>query len=438
MQIDYRRDICHSYLILSGGEEPDTSSYQVRMLMTNQISGFLPCQIQQIDQKMMFYYDVTSRQPLQMILEHRQIGKEMMELLLAQIAAALEQIKNYLLNLDGLILRPDFIFLDASGGQLWFCYYPGNDLTFQDQIRELSEYLLPKLEHQDRAAVMMGYAFYQKCVEETITTEVFHELLHGGFREWKEQSCGEDQSRKMPEQEPEPEGGGRRGQTPPDREELLDAFFAPEEPADPASVWNGKRAFLFLGMAAAAAVLLGILGAAGRLAEGVMLLGAASGIGLAGFVVKRTVRENREREEEMKKYIHAEWQEENHEAPSSGNSREKEPEETVYLNAVSGDMQGHRGCLVPEENTPGGTVFLDKEVHLIGKDRDAADILLLSPAVSRLHARLVWEGDTYLLSDMNSRNGTAVEGKLLESGEARALMQGERVRFANLTYCFRK
>ena len=69
MQADYRRDISHSYLILSGEEAPDIASYQVRMLVTNQISGFLPCQIQQIDQKMMFYYDVTSKQTLQMLLE---------------------------------------------------------------------------------------------------------------------------------------------------------------------------------------------------------------------------------------------------------------------------------------------------------------------------------------------------------------------------------
>ena len=187
MQADYRRDISHSYLILSGEEAPDIASYQVRMLVTNQISGFLPCQIQQIDQKMMFYYDVTSKQTLQMLLEHRQIRKELLELLLSQIAEALEKIRSYLLGLNGLVLRPEYIFLDAAGRQLWFCYYPGNEQTFQEQIRELSEYLLPRLEHQDRMAVMLGYVFYQKCVEETVTAEVFQELLHGGFREWQEE-----------------------------------------------------------------------------------------------------------------------------------------------------------------------------------------------------------------------------------------------------------
>ena len=106
MQADYRRDISHSYLILSGEEAPDIASYQVRMLVTNQISGFLPCQIQQIDQKMMFYYDVTSKQTLQMLLEHRQIRKELLELLLSQIAEALEKIRSYLLGLNTFFWTP--------------------------------------------------------------------------------------------------------------------------------------------------------------------------------------------------------------------------------------------------------------------------------------------------------------------------------------------
>ena len=437
MQIDYRRDIYHNYLILSGGEEPDTSSYQVRILMANQINGFLPCQIQQIDQKILFYYDITSKQSLQTMLEHRQIKKDMLELLLEQIAAALETVKNYLLNINGFLLKPEFIFSDASGGKIWFCYYPGAEMTFQNQIRELSEYLLPKLEHQDREAVMLGYVFYQKCVEETITAEIFQELLHR--KTWEESRIGAEI--------PKLSGPGTEGRAqekenmPSSREELLDAFFEPEETEQKVPVGNSRYILLFAGIAAAAGIL-AVFGAAGYLAAGCLLAGGAAGIGVIGFTVKRTMRENKERESEMEKYLRIDWAEEKeHEKEEQLSEEPKQDgsEETVYLaEAAAGKMAGSRACLVPEGDSSGNIIYLDKEVCLVGKEQGAADVLLPFPAVSRLHARMVWNGETYLLSDLNSRNGTEVNGKLLEMGEACALVSGDRIRFANLTYRFQE
>ena len=41
MQIDYKRDLNHTYVILQEEKEPDTASYQIRMLLTNAIPGLL-------------------------------------------------------------------------------------------------------------------------------------------------------------------------------------------------------------------------------------------------------------------------------------------------------------------------------------------------------------------------------------------------------------
>ena len=82
--------------------------------------------------------------------------------------------------------------------------------------------------------------------------------------------------------------------------------------------------------------------------------------------------------------------------------------------------------------------MLEKEMCLVGKGKGTADVLLESPAVSRLHARLLWDGETFCISDLNSRNGTYVNGRLLSAGESCVLISGDRIRFADLTYCFRK
>ena len=73
MQVDYKRDVNHSYLILQGPEEVNTSGYQTRMILCNQLSSLLSCTIQGMDGKNLFYFEITSRQSL----VDRYAGKEM-------------------------------------------------------------------------------------------------------------------------------------------------------------------------------------------------------------------------------------------------------------------------------------------------------------------------------------------------------------------------
>ena len=60
MQIDYKRDLNHTYVILQEEKEPDTASYQIRMLLTNAIPGHFGLQNRAKWMiKHCFYYEVT-------------------------------------------------------------------------------------------------------------------------------------------------------------------------------------------------------------------------------------------------------------------------------------------------------------------------------------------------------------------------------------------
>jgi hypothetical protein len=52
--------------------------------------------------------------------------------------------------------------------------------------------------------------------------------------------------------------------------------------------------------------------------------------------------------------------------------------------------------------------------------------------LSRRHAILRRENETLVVQDLNSRNGTHINGKQIESGELRPLRDGDEVRFGNL------
>ena len=63
MRTEYKRDMNHNYLILTGEERIDTDSYQVRMIVANAVPDLLQCRIQGIDGKFMVYYDITGVAP---------------------------------------------------------------------------------------------------------------------------------------------------------------------------------------------------------------------------------------------------------------------------------------------------------------------------------------------------------------------------------------
>ena len=67
---------------------------------------------------------------------------------------------------------------------------------------------------------------------------------------------------------------------------------------------------------------------------------------------------------------------------------------------------------------------------VIGKLETACDAVISLPTVSRIHAKIRKREEEYYLTDMNSRNGTAVNGRLLLPDEEYQLQPEDEVDFA--------
>ena len=63
--------------------------------------------------------------------------------------------------------------------------------------------------------------------------------------------------------------------------------------------------------------------------------------------------------------------------------------------------------------------------------------MLNRSTVSRLHMRIDREGDEYRVTDLNSTNGTIVDGVLLEANETVKLRAGDEICIADMRYIFR-
>ena len=107
--------------------------------------------------------------------------------------------------------------------------------------------------------------------------------------------------------------------------------------------------------------------------------------------------------------------------------------ETMVL--TSGLVKGP-ATLVSREPGELATIYLEQEIVVIGKLETASDAVINMPTVSRIHAKIRKRDGEYYLTDLNSRNGTSVNGQMLKAGEEHLLKDEDEVDFAQARYIF--
>ena len=107
--------------------------------------------------------------------------------------------------------------------------------------------------------------------------------------------------------------------------------------------------------------------------------------------------------------------------------------ETVVLS--SNTMSGP-SSLVSREPGELATIYLKEDITIIGKLETACDAVIPLPTVSRIHCKIRKRDDGYYLTDLNSRNGTSINGKMLKGAEEYLLHNEDEVDFAQARYIF--
>ena len=97
MEISYRREMKRNYLVVEP-ENKEEAGYEARMLEENHIQGLLKMRIKYQEGQPLYYYDITSRQPLSRLLEKRFITKNEIWTILMQLHSTLTRMEAFLLR----------------------------------------------------------------------------------------------------------------------------------------------------------------------------------------------------------------------------------------------------------------------------------------------------------------------------------------------------
>jgi transcriptional regulator with PAS, ATPase and Fis domain len=80
-----------------------------------------------------------------------------------------------------------------------------------------------------------------------------------------------------------------------------------------------------------------------------------------------------------------------------------------------------------------GAFLLQAERHVLGRDAKSVDLVVTAPAVSRVHAEVVRDGRSFLVRDLDSRNGVIVNGRKVQTARLEPL---DEVRIGDAIFKF--
>lgn len=373
----YKRELNHSYMVLRCSGMELTERYDYRILMHNRIRRLLPCSMRQMDGEDFLYYDISSKQPLERLYEGGMLKASDLADIIREIAAVQADLGEYMLDESGLLLEEGMIFADVETKELHFAFYPGNKEAVR-QYEGLADFFLGNTDHSQEQAVDLAYEFYRMSKTDYFVLSSFLPLLEKKLASvktgWKEESLAEMERL---------EGAALKADfgDSQDREEK-------EETGEK----EGKKAKK----------------------EGVFQR-------LLSFLKReKGARAETDISEEWSDMVWDSYEQQLYENGS---------QETVYFADLDKKERQIQKALCLRAEEGNRKILLRDFPITFGKMKGRVTVVLEDHSVSRIHAQIEAAEDGMRIRDLNSRNGTCINGKKLLPNEAEPLQEGDTVSF---------
>lgn len=429
MKTEFERSLRNNYMVIENAEESEAEvfdyledNYQIRMLSETEIEGFLLLKVRYFNGRAQFCYDISAKQKMSDWFKVKKINNIELQNILLSLCKVLDKAEDYLLDVNHIILKPDYVFVDMDKYLVYLCYCPLYDEDIIKTGQEFLQYLLEILDYTDKAAVETGYEVFRLCMKNGFGIDIIMnyfaekpEPIVEEIREWNS---------VVPVSVM--------------KEEIEDEY---EKPVIPCLEFSLRRNLCIM------SVFLEIM-----LSVVLVPLFCKSAIAIIVYVVLTLVLtglfcslsffynklQQWTKIAETKGYIAYEDNESEYiyETEDDLKGKKKQPEmvETVLL-AYAGKNERQRrlhyiGTRSQED------IILTNYPFTVGKAAEGTDYCLSYPFVSRIHFRIEKDEDKYYITDTNSRNGLLINGENLNATETKELCTGDRIELGDLVFLF--
>ena len=544
MKVNYKRDLRHNYMVITKEDGMEPEFYCIKMLEQQKIEGLLPFEQHDLDNQTLYYYDITGKQSMVNLMDKAALSYDKVKNILSGILNVLDTTYEYLLPEDDMIISPEYIYLDVVTYQPSLCFLSGLHQNCKEQISTLLEYLMNKVDYNDKAAVLLVYQLYAASREEGFSQEHLYEVIRRPFQEETadkavQHSGGDtfpdmDQKQEERRREVGYKDTSKKGADHKDidnksvdnrevntrsparitrrEEKILTGYQSnskkhiTHEKTEASSTQKRKKitaeaieqyggeeeirvypviTYLLTAMGIAGGLLLLYLGFQtgilynsfgerleyDKLIALILIILCGEGFLMSklwdkknrlvkivpkkeGIVLgegntnpdkelyhrnkvldKKELLYEAKVSEEKNESRRIRFEENQDENTIEEDSLEEDDNPTCLLNETSQPSPGKTVILLQSlDETAYPSIEIKDIPFFIGKLKKNVDYCLEKDVVSRYHAKITKEEETYYLTDLNSRNGTFINQEPLTTYEPREITFGDEIAFANITY----
>ena len=382
VEIIYKTDLYASYMLVKIPNYVNTKQYSFRMVEQNRMKGILPCKQRMEDGESYFYLDITGKKSLVQEFADKEMELEDMIHLFQQFFPIFEEIRNYLLTEKMLLLEPEFLYRDIEDGTLFMALLPW-ERQEETNLHKLAEFFLEKVNHRDEYGVNAAYHFYRQQNQPQFSFYHFLPTLE------KESIMKRQKKKDVIREEPflykiEQEEKKEKGET------VCSNHWTATEIVSPPILITEENEY-----------------------------GKETKLSLwkkISFKINQMFKKEKAQKE-------IEYKQEEKDRNNILYS-ENLCEETVFFESTDSE---HIWKLQWKEKGRLKTYELKNLPLTIGKLSGEVSIVLQDASVSRVHCRFVEKDGTIAIMDMNSTNGTCLNGMRLKQGEILEIAKNDEI-----------
>lgn len=380
LKTEFLRNLNCNYERIALDASPEERRYQYCIVCRGGVKGLLSCSLRYINGQSYLYYDITSKQNIAQLYCVKPLTRKWVKDFFWSLRRVREELARFLLDERNVIWMPEQVFQDLENNSFFYLYMPYYEAD--NGFGKLLEFMVEHIDYDDMKLVECVYNMYEQFEKkgwDYLRQQIYNDAEKLNIVQETEDMVKAMDADKSYQQETE----------------LIEKQYEKETVED---ICKKKELEDF----------------------------EKKGLFTAWKNRRKKEKEERESYHENMLSIMEGY------AVAEENEYEEEWGRTIYIEETP-------IAEVPSLYTTEGRklAVIDKDMLTIGKKREDAEVVLEDISVSRLHARILREGDKYYLEDLNSTNGTFKNGLRMEPYEKRGLDPGDEIKIGKKELIFR-
>lgn len=161
-EILYERNLTGSFMKIPACL---SASFDEKIMLKRKLPGLLPVEKCYVNAMGQYWYNITGKQSVDTYCRMKEIGIDFIERMIISICSQIEILEWNLIDTNCLMLDPELVYITNQTQEIIFTLYPDTKGNLAQELQHLMEYLLTKIDHKDMDAVHAAYGIYEKTLD---------------------------------------------------------------------------------------------------------------------------------------------------------------------------------------------------------------------------------------------------------------------------------